>query len=147
MYHYHKAFSSMEWGNYGIFHTWQGPKTGGSLVPLPVCIMFRKIVTYDPKGSWNWESFSHWLPEDVIRCIRAIHITEDSCPDTMSWKGSNNGKFHLKAAYDLLEEEASCDEEAEWASLWKGKIPPKLQHFFWLARLLTNQRKCASPGT
>lgn len=42
----------------------------------------------------------------------------------MSWKGSNNGKFHSKAAYDLLEEEASCDEEAEWASLWKGKIDP-----------------------
>lgn len=32
----------MEWVNYEIFHTWQGPKTGGSLVPLPVCIMFRK---------------------------------------------------------------------------------------------------------
>lgn len=50
--------------------------------------------------------------------------------------------FHSKAAYDLLEEEASCDEEAEWASLFKGKIPPKLKHFFWLARqdrLLTNK--------
>lgn len=45
----------MEWGNYGIFHTWQGPKIGGSLVPLPVCIMFRKIVTYDPKGSCGQE--------------------------------------------------------------------------------------------
>ena len=33
-----------------------------------------------------------------------------------------------------LEEEACCDEEAEWASLWKGKIPPKLKHCFWLAR-------------
>lgn len=42
MYHYHKAFSSMEWEKYSIFHTWQVPKTGGSLVPLPVCIMFRK---------------------------------------------------------------------------------------------------------
>lgn len=49
MYHYHKAFSSMEWGNYGIFHTWQGPKTGGSFVPLPVCIMFRKIVCFTHK--------------------------------------------------------------------------------------------------
>lgn len=62
IYHYHKAFSSMEWGNYGIFHTWQGPKTGGSLVPLPVCIMFRKIVTYDPKGSCGqeMETYPNW---------------------------------------------------------------------------------------
>lgn len=32
----------------------------------------------------------------------------------------------------------------EWASLLKGKIPPKLKHFFWLARqdrLLTNKMR------
>ena len=120
------------------------PLLACALGTIPAEEMDYQIWDYtDGRGSWNWESFSHWLPEDVIRCIRAIHIsTEDSCPDTMSWKGSNNGKFHSKAAYDLLEEEAGCDEEAEWESLWKGKIPPKLKHFFWLARqdrLLTNQ--------
>lgn len=43
MYHYHKAFSSMEWGNYGIFHTWQGPKTGGSFVPYLFVLCLEKL--------------------------------------------------------------------------------------------------------
>lgn len=37
-------------------------------VPLPVCIMFRKIVTYDPKGSCGQETetYQNWEEKPPI---------------------------------------------------------------------------------
>ncbi|CAL2237758.1 unnamed protein product [Prunus armeniaca] len=54
---------------------------------------------------------------------------------------SSNGVFSVKTAYKLFFVGPSWPESS-WAFLWKLKIPPKLQTFFWLAsqsKILSNE--------
>ncbi|CAL2228836.1 unnamed protein product [Prunus armeniaca] len=59
------------------------------------------------------------------------------------WKGTANGVFSVKTAYNLFFKGLSWPDYS-FSSLWKLKIPPKLQIFAWLTaqgKILSNEQR------
>jgi hypothetical protein len=101
-------------------------------------------------ASWN-VSLLHefFLPLD-IEVIRSIPICTRTAEDFWAWQYEKAGVFSVKSAYHMvvnsrrrrgawLENIATSSnhqqEEKDWASLWKIKVPSKIRVFLWrLAR-------------
>ena len=57
--------------------------------------------------------------------------------DKLVWKHSNNGEYHVKTAYELLNNgtlniprHPHLNQET-WNKLWKMKVPLKINNFVW----------------
>lgn len=50
----------------------------------------------------------------------------------MSRKGSASGKFDIKSAYHLLEDNHSVHEDGKWEKLWKMRLEPKSKLFIYI---------------
>ena len=94
---------------------------------------------------WNdtWTSDGLYLhfSDDVINTIVKKYLLvwtlEGFGADRLIWKGTSNGHFSVRSAFDILLNEGNT-EEFPWSFLWKLPVPPKLKTLFWLLTILTN---------
>lgn len=70
------------------------------------------------------------------------YFQDKFCADKLCWKFSNNGKYQVHKAYDLLSREDTCQSRffqahwGWWRSFWKIKVLLKISNFVW--KLLNN---------
>ncbi|KAF7843966.1 putative ribonuclease H protein At1g65750 family [Senna tora] len=64
--------------------------------------------------------------------------------DTLAWKGNEDGKFSVKAAYTMLKGVPRRDQGKTWGGIWKWCGLEKVRCFLWLCRhdrIMTNENK------
>ncbi|CAL8078089.1 unnamed protein product [Prunus armeniaca] len=95
-------------------------------------------------GWWDVEKLRSVLPEEwVQKVIGCSTDFQGILEDCQIWKPTSNGFFSVKSAYSLLFQGANW-LNPWWRALWKLRIPPKLQIFFWLVfqeKILSNEQR------
>ncbi|CAA0829108.1 Unknown protein [Striga hermonthica] len=102
-------------------------------------------------GGWNWGSFAHLLPANVLLRIASVmppnpHLTNDA----IYWGFSDNGRLTTKSAYESLLPLEPKTNRVLWKSIWQWVGPQRIRQFLWLAaqyRLLTNRERTRRPLT
>ncbi|BFG41860.1 hypothetical protein CerSpe_281350 [Prunus speciosa] len=109
---------------------------------LKVCDANCVVSSFFLHNWWDISKLREALSEDLVQQIVSIPVGfQGSFFDTQIWSASSNGVFSVKTAYNLFFAGPSWPESS-WAFLWKLKVPPKLQIFFWLAshnKILSNE--------
>ncbi|KAL9422763.1 hypothetical protein AB3S75_034941 [Citrus x aurantiifolia] len=74
--------------------------------PIPNKPLNKRAMDFlDGSGNWNLPLFSHLVPSNVLLKIATIHPpTAAFGNDNYFWRGSSNGMFSVRAAYELLDE-------------------------------------------
>jgi hypothetical protein len=67
-----------------------------------------------------------WL--EILQIAQSLHLTTDS--DSLLWKFEPNGVFSVKSMYVVINFRGIVSVQVH--SVWKLKIPPKIQFFLWL---------------
>ncbi|CAL9000717.1 unnamed protein product, partial [Prunus brigantina] len=109
---------------------------------LNVCDADCVVSSFFLHNWWDISKLREALSEDLVQQIVSIPVgVHGSFFDTQIWHASSNGVFSVKSAYQLFFAGPAWPKSS-WAFLWKLKIPPKLQIFFWLAsqsKILSNE--------
>ncbi|KAA3472427.1 reverse transcriptase [Gossypium australe] len=89
---------------------WEDPWTGnGRLIeqvqtPIPPALRHRKVAAFwEHDRGWKWNELATLLPQHAL--LQMAPISLDLAPgekDRLSWKGTPDGKFTFRSAYDLL---------------------------------------------
>ncbi|KAK9020722.1 hypothetical protein V6N11_010739 [Hibiscus sabdariffa] len=99
----------------------------------------------DVVGMWDWNRFSHVLPEQILQKIYAIRPPMCSLgPDVPSWLRESNRQFSTTSAYDFLSDSVGSHSNFQWRYIWELKLPQWIKIFVWIAahnRLLTNAER------
>lgn len=56
---------------------------------------------------------------------------EESIEDTTCWSLTNNGKFTVKSAYELITDKNELIVDNFWNSIWKLDVPYRIRAFLW----------------
>ncbi|KAF7815401.1 putative ribonuclease H protein At1g65750 family [Senna tora] len=73
----------------------------GPLSPYEVQAMVADYTT--PSGGWDWSRFEHRVPIHVRAKIVAIRPPSNMAPpDQVAWKHTNDGRFSVKTAYQVI---------------------------------------------
>ena len=99
----------------------------------------------DGGGNWKWEVFAHLLPMQAVMGIAGyIPPRQDALEDTMIWEKSVNGRFTIKTAYMVREEDESIDRDPIWRIIWKWKGMERIKMFLWTVAhnaIMTNEMR------
>ncbi|XP_016648950.1 PREDICTED: putative ribonuclease H protein At1g65750 [Prunus mume] len=95
-------------------------------------------------GWWDLDKLRRALTEDLVQHVVNYPVGFSSnLQDCQIWKGTANGVFSVKTAYNLFFKGPSWPDY-NFSSLWRLKIPPKLQIFAWLTaqgKILSNVQR------
>ncbi|CAL2260807.1 unnamed protein product [Prunus armeniaca] len=109
---------------------------------LDICNADCVVSSFFLHNWWDISKLRATFSEDLVQKIVSIPVgVHGSLFDTQIWHASSNCVFSVKTAYKLFFAGPSWPESS-WTFLWKLKIPPKLQIFFWLAsqsKILSNE--------
>jgi ribonuclease HI len=95
--------------------------------------------------SWNLEQLNANFIQMDIDIIRSIPLGLANHDDFWAWHFERHGNFSVRSAYKLLtktknereawlDEKASssgCNDQKNWTSLWRTKVPSKIRVFLW----------------
>uniref|UniRef100_A0A6N2KYB2 Reverse transcriptase zinc-binding domain-containing protein n=1 Tax=Salix viminalis TaxID=40686 RepID=A0A6N2KYB2_SALVM len=99
----------------------------------------------DGGGNWKWEVFAHLLPMQVVMGIAGyIPPRQDALEDTMIWDKSVNGRFTVKTAYMVREEDETIERDPIWRIIWKWKGMERIRMFIWTVAhnaIMTNEMR------
>ncbi|KAF7832314.1 putative ribonuclease H protein At1g65750 family [Senna tora] len=83
-------------------------------------------------GEWNWSSFPHLLPQDVLNTIACIEPPRvDQGPDQYAWDLEPSGNFTVKSAYLKLISLDSTNMLHIWKKIWKCQTTQRIRFFLW----------------
>ncbi|CAL8990638.1 unnamed protein product [Prunus brigantina] len=95
-------------------------------------------------GSWDVEKLRSVLPEEWVQKVTGCSADfQGVLEDCQIWKPTSNGLFFVKSSYNLLFHGVDW-LNPWWRVLWKLRVPPKLQIFFWLVfqeKILSNEQR------
>ncbi|KAI5327874.1 hypothetical protein L3X38_027270 [Prunus dulcis] len=81
---------------------------------------------------WDLDKLLRALTEDLVQHVVNYPVGfASNLRDCQIWKGTANGVFSVKTAYNMFFKGPSWPDYS-FSSLWKLKIPPKLKIFAWL---------------
>ncbi|KAH9735403.1 putative ribonuclease H protein [Citrus sinensis] len=87
----------------------------------------------DAQGNWNWVTFSHLLPNNILLRIASFRPPmEGYGEDQIFWSESKKGNFTVKSAYDALSKELKGDDDQIWSCVWRWNGPQSIRVFLWL---------------
>jgi hypothetical protein len=75
---------------------------------------------------FDYQLMIQWL--EILQIAQSLHLTTDS--DSLLWKFESNGVFSVKSMYVVINFRGIVSVQVH--SVWKLKIPPKIQFFLWL---------------
>ena len=85
------------------------------------------------------------LPPHILDKLGTILVRpNEERHDGTCWGLSNDGKFSLKSAYNMLTTQMNTSVDSTWSLIWKLKVPPKIKMFVWLlyhGKILTNEER------
>ncbi|XP_074289408.1 uncharacterized protein LOC141614562 [Silene latifolia] len=96
------------------------------------------------RHGWNWDSFSNFLPQELLQKIASISLVDDpDLEDSLYWKGTSSGKFSISSALGFLKEldYSTLPESLIWRTIWRIPVQQRVRMFLWLAahgRLMVN---------
>ncbi|CAN1146653.1 Putative ribonuclease H protein At1g65750 [Linum perenne] len=95
-------------------------------------------------GEWNFKKIRILLLVEGLELVMGMSPPKsDRGADGWAWGGETDGKFSIKTAYSLLNDQLDGNNDQLWKTIWRWKGPNRVKHFLWLAgqdRLLTNQQ-------
>lgn len=71
-------------------------------------------------------------------------IEEESIEDSNCWGITNNGKFSVRSAYDLITGMREQPLESYWETIWKLEVPHRIRAFLWLvshSKIMSNTKR------
>ncbi|KAI5342128.1 hypothetical protein L3X38_010003 [Prunus dulcis] len=97
------------------------------------------------KDEWlDLDKLQRALTEDLVQHVVNYPVGfASNLQDCQIWKGTANGVFSVKTAYNMFFKGPSWPDYS-FSSLWKLKIPPKLKIFAWLTaqgKILSNEQR------
>ncbi|KAH9735402.1 putative ribonuclease H protein [Citrus sinensis] len=105
-----------------------------ALAPIPAEIINKTAAEFvDAQGNWNWVTFSHLLPNNILLRIASFRPPmEGYGEDQIFWSESKKGNFTVKSAYDALSKELKGDDDQIWSCVWRWNGPQSIRVFLWL---------------
>ncbi|XP_073051225.1 uncharacterized protein [Primulina eburnea] len=96
----------------------------------------KKVYDYWIKGiGWNWEELQGKIPTHVENELAGYMINEEeNIEDSFCWESTNNGKFTVNSAYDLITDKDKQAMNTSWEAIWKLEVPARIQAFIWKVR-------------
>lgn len=95
-----------------------------------------------PDGQWDFELLSLLIPQDIIKCIKAIIPPRDNADDDRRlWTGNKLGEYFVASGYNQVNGFQNLSQSHIWNKIWKIKAPERIKVFIWQVtheRLLTN---------
>ena len=105
----------------------------------------QKVAEFiDDEGRWRLELVKERLGEGVIREIEAVPICKDGGKDRIVWPSPRDGRYSVKAGYQVIKEKIKekvvekatsshkIDNRA-WKEIWKLDVPTKVKNIIWRA--------------
>ncbi|BBH09066.1 hypothetical protein Prudu_021464 [Prunus dulcis] len=93
---------------------------------------------------WDLDKLRRALTEDLVQHVVNYPVGfASNLQDCQIWKGTANGVFSVKTAYNMFFKGPSWPDYS-FSLLWKLKIPPKLKIFAWLiaqGKILSNEQR------
>jgi len=86
-------------------------------------------------SGWDMGALTLYLLENILRKLFSVVVHDfPGTSDELSWKGTQNGDFTVRSAYELLKPEA--EERPLIGSflkqIWKLVAPERVRVFIWL---------------
>ena len=112
-----------------------------------------KIVSHywNDTTDWKMDALDGMLPSYILDKLGTILVRlNEERHDGTCWGLSDDGKFSLKSAYNMLMTQTNTSLDGIWSLIWKLKVPPKIQMFVWLLyheKILTNEETMRSRMT
>jgi hypothetical protein len=113
-------------------------------------------------GVWDVNILDNLFSEEEVIAVKSIPLSSTNQEDILIWKGTANGLFSVKSAYNLAKE-MDDRKKAEssrgmyksdvWKMIWKLHVPSVEKNFLWRAchdilptmENLTKQKIVADP--
>ncbi|XP_060965474.1 uncharacterized protein LOC133034409 [Cannabis sativa] len=86
---------------------------------------------YRSTRKWNLGYLRYLFGSDMGTKIGGIQINVNASTDTLIWKNSLVGKFSVKGAYWVEQQERFGEKEDLWRWIWNSKIHPRLSLLLW----------------
>jgi len=88
----------------------------------------------DNRGQWQWETFAHLLPIQVLMILAGYNPpTPQLGGDKAYWRHSPGGQFSVKSAYLIQEDSTVSQQQFDplWHIIWKWKGLERVKIFLW----------------
>jgi ribonuclease HI len=111
--------------------------------PQPDNLGYTKVKDFmsDNFQIWNEPLIQQMFHPQEARKILQIAIVDKGQPDCLTWDGTTDGNYTVKAGYQAImewEDNSDVDRAStsnqntdNWKNLWKLNIPPKCSHIIW----------------
>uniref|UniRef100_A0A803Q2T5 Reverse transcriptase domain-containing protein n=1 Tax=Cannabis sativa TaxID=3483 RepID=A0A803Q2T5_CANSA len=86
---------------------------------------------YRSTRKWNLGYLRYLFGSDMGTKIGGIQINVNASTDTLIWKNSLVGKFSVKGAYWVEQQERFGEKEDLWRWIWSSKVHPRLSLLLW----------------
>ena len=115
-----------------------------ALVPLSNDMLQLKVASFvTEEGFWNWDMLFDLLPRNICEFIaRVAPPSIYSGLDTLAWRGSHDGNFSVRSAYDLLSNNNFFSKDPLFCLIGKWKRIKRVRTFMWQMAsnsLITNE--------
>ncbi|KAF7821450.1 ribonuclease H [Senna tora] len=120
---------------------------GVATTPIPQIEEGKTVDRFvTPSGDWDWNSFSAFLPNDVLSTIESIHPPASwAGKDRLAWSPAADGVFSIKSAYSKLTENLTDNTNETWSKIWRIPAMERVRVFIWNfahdALMTTSNRK------
>ena len=83
-------------------------------------------------GQWDFELLSLLIPQDIIKCIKAIIPPRDNADDDRRlWTGNKLGEYFVASGYNQVNGFQNLSQSHIWNKIWKIKAPERIKVFIW----------------
>ncbi|CAI9118064.1 OLC1v1019579C1 [Oldenlandia corymbosa var. corymbosa] len=102
---------------------------------VPVEWKWRPVADFaSSNGSWDVAKFAPFLPAEVVIRISSIPPPMECLgSDRPRWMFDRSGKFSVKSAYLLANDDTHLQVDRDWERAWRWKGPQRIRTFLWLA--------------
>ncbi|KAF7842148.1 ribonuclease H [Senna tora] len=83
-------------------------------------------------GDWNWSSFQHVLPREVVATIETMNLPSlGGNDDSFIWILSHDGVFSVRTAYQVGDSSPRSMDRRAWQKIWKSNSTERIRLFLW----------------